>query len=78
MKTKTSDPYSFIMGLVSELGILIAIWIILTFYYFYFFTKRKYLMSIILLILLWGYPFGKPYIWILFGYVFEESKSLNC
>ena len=77
MKTKTSDPYSFIMGLVSELGILIAIWIISTFYYFYFFTKRKYLMSVILMILLWGYPFGKPYIWILFGYLFEESKSLN-
>ena len=76
-KTKIADPYSLILGLISELGILIFIWIFLSFAYLFFYSKRKYLVGVFLLILLWGYPFGKPYIWILFGYVFEEINILK-
>ena len=76
-KTKIADPYSLILGLISELGILIFIWIFLSFAYLFFYSKRKYLVGVFLLILLWGYPFGKPYIWILFGYVFEEINIVK-
>ena len=77
MKSKVEDPYSFFIGIVSELGILSILWILLTFVIFYRNSNRKYLISILFLILMMGYPFGKPYIWIIFGYIYEEMRFIS-
>jgi hypothetical protein len=73
-KTKTADPYSLFIGVISELGLFSFLWILISFMYLYYKSHRKYLIAILFLILLWGYPFGKPYIWIILGYVYGEIK----
>jgi len=73
-KTKNADPYSFVLGIASELGIAGLIWLTLTWAFFFSKSNRKYLLAVLLLILLWGYPYGKPYIWILFGYIYQEYR----
>ena len=74
-KSKSVDPYSFILGLAAELGLIGLIAFTLAYYYLFKHSKRKYLLLLILLILFWGYPFGKPYIWILLGYIYQEYKN---
>ena len=74
-KSKSEDPYSFILGLAAELGLIGLIAFTLAYYYLFKHSKRKYLLLLILLILFWGYPFGKPYIWILLGYIYQEYKN---
>ena len=78
-KRKTADPYSLIIGIISELGLFSFLWILISFLFLLRNSHRKYLIGIISLILMWGYPFGKPYIWILLGFLFEEirMKSRN-
>jgi hypothetical protein len=76
-KDKTIDPYSFILGLVAELGLFGLIGFTLPFYYLFKHSNRKYLLLLILFILFWGYPFGKPYIWILLGYIYQEYQLLK-
>jgi len=71
-KTKISDPYSFLIGMVAELGIFVLIWIIINASILFYKTKRKFLLGVLVMILLWGYPYGKPYIWILLGYIYQE------
>ena len=73
-KTKNADPYSFVMGVGSELGVLGLTWLTLTCAFFFSKSNRKYLVAVLLLILMWGYPYGKPYIWILFGYIYQEYR----
>ena len=73
-KTKTADPYSLIIGIISELGLFSLLWILISFMYLYYKSHRKYLVALLFLILMWGYPFGKPYIWIILGFIYEENK----
>jgi hypothetical protein len=78
-KTKTADPYSLFIGVISELGLFSLLWILISFMYLYYNSHRKYLVALLFLILMWGYPFGKPYIWIVLGFIYEENKfySIN-
>lgn len=76
-KTKTADPYSFFLGIISELGIFSLLWILISFIFLFYNSHRKYLIVILFLILMWGYPFGKPYIWIILGYIYGEIKFNN-
>ena len=71
---KTADPYSLFIGIISELGFFSFLWILISFIYLYYKSHRKYLVALLFLILMWGYPFGKPYIWIILGFVYEENK----
>ena len=74
IKTKTADPYSLFLGVISELGFLSFLWILISFIYLYYNSQRKYLIALLFLILMWGYPFGKPYIWIILGFIYEEYR----
>jgi hypothetical protein len=76
-KTKNADPYSFILGLGSELGIFGLTWLIITGAFFLFKTRRKYLVFLLMIILMWGYPYGKPYVWIILGYIYQEYQLLK-
>jgi hypothetical protein len=73
-ETKTADPYSLFIGIISELGLFSFLWILISFMYLYYKSHRKYLVALLFLILMWGYPFGKPYIWIILGFIYEENK----
>tara|TARA_Y100000590_G_scaffold346139_1_gene396259 strand:- start:21193 stop:22365 length:1173 start_codon:yes stop_codon:yes gene_type:complete len=72
-KSKTEDPYSFLLGMFSEIGILGLGWFLFGFYFLLKNSNRKYLFLIIFIILMWDYPYGKPFIWLLFGYIFQEN-----
>jgi hypothetical protein len=72
-KSKTEDPYSLILGLGAELGLIGLFCFFYGLYKIFRNTNKKYYLLLIILILLWDYPYGKPYMWILLGYLFAEG-----
>ena len=76
-KSKTEDPYSLILGLGAELGLIGLICFFYGLYKIFIKTNKKYYFLLIILIFFWDYPYGKPYMWILLGYLFAEAQFMK-
>tara|TARA_Y100000590_G_C15591128_1_gene966113 strand:- start:167 stop:1237 length:1071 start_codon:yes stop_codon:yes gene_type:complete len=74
-KSKIEDPYSFILGFGSELGLIGLSFLFYGLFVIFRNTNKKYFLMLVVLILAWDYPYGKPFLWIILGYLFEEGRA---
>lgn len=73
-KSPSEDPYSFLLGLGAEIGLIGLLFFLAGLFFIFLKTSNKYFFLILLLLLFFDYPFGKPFVWIILGYMYEEGQ----